>query len=155
MAEQKLPEYSNATLILTGAFVAAIIGFVVYAKMEDDRIYGPVREAHRRVEEAERNLVDVQRQVAMDSMRAKAEASLARIDGRPAPAGVAGPAGQRTPMSMNGCLTTIAGTSEAIGMTPRMEINRSDMRVATFEMADGTIRITCADGEQIVTHQPR
>lgn len=49
----------------------------------------------------------------------------------------------------------IAGTSDAIAISPRLEINRPDMRVAVFEMANGTIRITCADGEQIVTHQPR
>lgn len=154
MSEKPTPQYSDATLWLTGIFVLGVIGFVVYAKMEDDRIYGPVREAHRRVEEAEQHVIDVERQVAMNSMEAKAEANLARIERRAAPAQV-GPSGQRVSMSMNGCLASIAGTSEATGLEPRWEVNRDDRRVAVFEMADGTIRMTCADGEQIVTHAPR
>lgn len=157
--KQRSEKATAAGLGLALGFCALIIGFVVWAKMDDDARYAPVREAERRAEEAEKEVVETQRAAALETVQREAEARVAELhrerQARRNADGGGGVRASRQRMSMRDCVALIAGTADATGINPAWELNTATRKMARFDFADGVVRITCADGERILSHSAR
>ena len=58
---------------------------------------------------------------------------------------------KRETVSFEGCLKVIKMTSQQSGLSPKLTIDTSDMRVAEFKAPDGVLLITCDRDAKTVT----